>query len=293
MKNVALIGANGMLATAVRKLASGGFRLYCYDLPEFDLTRRDQVFALSEVAPEIILNCAAFTNVDGCESQRDVAFKVNGEGPGLLAELAERIGATLVHISTDFVFDGNSNTPYAEDDPPDPQSAYGASKWLGEQRILESGLRNYFIIRTSWLYGAGGNNFVETILRLASKRERLTIVADQRGTPTWTEDLAQAIFALVQTDRYGIYHFSNAGECSWYEFAEAIVAEAKHAGMSLKTTAITPIPTEGYPLPATRPKYSVLAKDKIRSATGIAIPAWPESLHNYFLQRAKGEISGN
>jgi len=282
-----------MLATAFRKLAPDDYRLHCYDLPEFDLTRRDQVLQLAEAAPEIILNCAAFTNVDGCETQQEIAFQVNGEGPGLLAELAARIGATLVHISTDFVFDGNRSTPYTEEDQPAPLSVYGASKRSGEQRILDSGLRKYFILRTSWLYGAGGNNFVETILRLAGERERLTIVADQRGTPTWTEDLARAVLALVQTDQYGIYHYSNAGECSWYEFAEAIIAEAEKAGVPLKASAIVPIPTEDFPLPATRPKYSVLAKDKIVTVTGVEIPAWPTSLHNYFLHRAKGETCGN
>lgn len=292
-KSVALIGANGMLAAAIKKHAPDDVLLHCYDLPEFDLTRREQVFSLTEAAPEIIINCAAYTNVDGCETHRELALQVNGAGPGLLAELAEKIGATLVHISTDFVFHGDQNRPYTESDRPDPQSVYGESKRLGEQHILQSRLQKYFIIRTSWLYGAGGNNFVETILRLAGERERLTIVADQRGTPTWTEDLARAIFALLQTDEYGLYHYSNSGECSWYEFASAIVEQAKLADLPLKVTEVAPIPTEAYPLPATRPKYSVLSKEKISAVDGIDIPRWPESLHNYFLHRMKGEKSGD
>jgi dTDP-4-dehydrorhamnose reductase len=293
VKTLALIGANGMLATAVKKLLPAGFELRCYDLPEFDLRQRSQVFALAEAAPDILVNCAAFTNVDGCETERELAFAVNGAGAGLLAELARQSGALLVHVSTDFVFGGDQQTPYRESDQPRPLSVYGQSKWRGEQLIIESGLERYFIIRTSWLYGAGGGNFVETILRLAGEKDRLTIVADQRGTPTWTEDLARAIFSLLETDQYGIYHFSNSGECSWYEFATAIVAEAKQLGLPIKATEIAPIPTEAYPLPATRPSYSVLAKEKILAVTGMAIPPWPVSLHNYLAQRAKGANCGN
>lgn len=285
MKNVALIGANGMLAAAIKKLAPQDFRLQCYDLPEFDLRQRSQVFALAASAPDIILNCAAFTNVDGCETERELAFAVNGEGAGLLAEFAEQTGAILVHISTDFVFDGGKTTPYLETDQPGPLSAYGQSKLFGEQRIHQLGLKRYFLVRTGWLYGRGGKNFVETILRLASEKERLTVVADQLGTPTWTEDLARALFALLRSEQFGIYHYSNAGECSWYDFACAIVDQAKETGLPVRVEELLPVSTDAYPLPAVRPKYSVLSKEKISAVPGVVIPLWTESLKNYFLMR--------
>jgi dTDP-4-dehydrorhamnose reductase len=291
MTRVALLGANGMLATAIRKLAPPDYCIQAYGPPDFDLTSREQVLSLQENAPDIIINCAAFTNVDGCEEQREHAMQVNGDGPGLLAELAKKIGAVLVHISTDFVFDGSKGSPYLEDDQPHPLSVYGKSKFSGEQQIKQSGLRKYFVIRTSWLYGAGGNNFVETMIRLAKDKLELKIVADQRGTPTWTDDLAIAIFALLQTQVYGFYHYSNEGECSWFDFATEIVAQLR-TNQDVKVKQLLPIPTEGYPLPADRPKYSVLAKEKIKLSTGLVIPAWQESLKVYLKQRnSKEDIS--
>ena len=297
-QKLALIGANGMLAMAIKKRASANYHIRSYDLPYFDITNRAQVFALKDSAPDIILNCAAYTNVDGCESQSELAMRVNGEGPGLLAGLAKEIDAVLVHVSTDFVFAGDKKTPYREDDPTGPLSVYGKSKLLGEQRIIESGLEKYFIVRTSWLYGLGGNNFVETMIRLAKERSELKVVDDQRGTPTWTDDLAEAIFkllAVVDTPHassltphrpYGIYHFSNEGECSWYQFAAEIIDQARNFE-SLKVENILPIPTEGYPLPAQRPKYSVMSKEKYKAATGMQVRDWRESLRNYFLERGK------
>ncbi|MGE4403672.1 MAG: dTDP-4-dehydrorhamnose reductase [Desulfobulbus sp.] len=297
-KKLVLIGANGMLASAVKRLLPAGYQLHAYDLPEFDLTDREQVLALRELKPAIILNCAAYTNVDGCESHSELAMRVNGEGPGFLAQLAAEIDAVLVHVSTDFVFAGDKKEPYREDDPTGPLSVYGKSKLLGEQRIIESGLEKYFIVRTSWLYGQGGNNFVETMIRLAKERPELKVVDDQRGTPTRTDDLAESIFkllALVDTPHsspltphspYGIYHFSDEGECSWYQFAVEIIDQARKSE-SLQVQNILPIPTEGYPLPAKRPAYSVLSKEKYKTATGARIPEWQESLRNYFLKRGK------
>lgn len=295
-RTIALIGANGMLAAAVKRLLPAGYQLHTYDLPEFDLTDWEQVLALQELKPAIILNCAAYTNVDGCESHSELAMRVNGEGPGFLAQLAAEIDAVLVHVSTDFVFAGDKKEPYREDDPIGPLSVYGQSKLLGEQRIIQSGLEKFFIVRTSWLYGLGGNNFVETMIRLAKERTELKVVDDQRGTPTWTDDLAEAIFKLLAVldaahaspltphRPYGIYHFSGQGECSWYQFAVEIIAQARNSE-SLKIENILPIPTEGYPLPAKRPAYSVLSKEKYKTATGARIPEWRESLRNYFLER--------
>lgn len=286
MKKIALIGANGMLATAIRKLAPVDYQISPYDLPDFDLTNPDQVFSLEEEAPDIIINCAAFTNVDGCEDQQALAKQVNGVGPGLLAELTKKIDAVLVHISTDFIFDGSKDSPYLEDDQPRPLSEYGKSKLYGEQQIQQTGLEKYFIVRTSWLYGAGGNNFVETMIRLARERSELTIVDDQYGTPTWTDDLARVIFAILETDAYGTYHYSNEGECSWFDFAKEIVALVRESE-TLKVENILPIPTDGYPLPAERPKYSVMSKGKIRALTGLDIPTWQESLAEYIKGRVK------
>lgn len=309
-RSIALIGANGMLATAIRKLAPAGYSLHGYDQPEFDLTDREQVLSLQELSPDIIINCAAYTDVDGCEQQSDMAMRVNGSGVGLLADLAKKTDAVLVHISTDFVFDGKKGAPYLEDDQPQPLSIYGKSKLEGERQILQSGLEKYLIVRTSWLYGAGGNNFVETIIRLAKERSELKVVADQRGTPTWTEDLAAAIFVLLDgasnehepsrpvtdsalpvTAPYGLYHYSNAGECSWYEFAAEIIDQArKMEELTVKT--VSPIPTESYPLPAARPKNSVLSKEKIVQATGIDLPTWQSSLERYLSNKYKRRFAG-
>lgn len=286
-RKIALIGANGMLAAAIQKLTPADFLVQAYDLPSFDLSSRNQVLSLQDSAPDIIINCAAFTNVDGCETHQELAMRVNGAGPGLLAELASMIDALLVHISTDFVFDGSKASPYSEEDQPQPLSIYGTSKLAGEQKILHSGLKKYFIVRTSWLYGAGGNNFVETIIRLAKEKAELKIVADQRGTPTWTDDLARAIFALLAqagSAPYGIYHYSNAGECSWFDFSAEIIAQVKTV-QAVKVEQLLPIPTGGYPLPAARPKYSVMSKAKIEQATGLLVPVWQESLKAYLSQR--------
>jgi dTDP-4-dehydrorhamnose reductase len=206
-----------------------------------------------------------------------------------VANAAKEIGATLVHISTDFVFDGEKTEPYVEDDPINPQSAYGRTKAFGEQAILDSDLKEYFIVRTSWLYGTGGNNFVETIIRLSKEREELRIVSDQVGTPTYTEDLAQAILRLLALHcshtsprtPYGIYHFSNEGECSWHGFAKEIINQVKKQGEPLRVKEIVPIRAEEYPLAARRPAYSALSKEKIKAATGLKITGWKAALEKY------------
>jgi dTDP-4-dehydrorhamnose reductase len=318
VKRIALVGAKGMLASMVLDTASADFEITPFDLPEFDLTDTSLVQkVIGELKPEVIINCAAFTAVDACETQQELANKVNGEGPGILAAAALQVGATLVHISTDYVFDGRKVSPYGEEDRPNPSSAYGRSKLLGEEAIVRSGLKEYFILRTSWLYGPGGKNFVETVARLASERQELRIVADQFGTPTYTGDLAGAIFnllALVPPDPalsprhpspvtrhltsvtrhpspvtdvppYGLYHFSNEGECSWHDFAVAIVEELKGRGENVIARAVVPIRTEEYPLPAPRPAYSVFSKDKYRRVTGATVPHWKESLIRYFDRR--------
>lgn len=289
-KKLALVGANGMLARMVRHVAPSVYDVTSFDLPDFDITDRYLVLsAMKHLRPHAIVNCAAYTNVDGCETNEELALRVNGRGPGYLAEAALETGATLAHISTDYVFAGDKTEPYSEDDPTGPLSSYGRSKLEGEKAILSSGLLRYFIIRTSWLYGPGGKNFVETILRLAGEREELRIVADQLGSPTYTEDLANAIFSLLETEgprrSYGIYHFSNAGSCSWYEFAVEIVRLAQLNDLPVKVESIKPISTEDYPLPAKRPSYSVFSKQRYETITGRTIPEWRESLIRYFAVR--------
>ncbi len=280
-----------MLAQMVKKVTPAKYVIADLDLPDFDITDRDLVMAtLVSIKPGVIINCAAYTNVDACEANEDLAFKVNGAGPGYLAEAAVALNATLVHISTDYVFPGNKREPHVECDPTGPISAYGRSKLAGEQTIVSSGLVKYFILRTSWLYGPGGNNFVETILRLAGEREEIRIVADQHGSPTFTGDLARAIFCLLETAEarptHGFYHFSNNGSCTWHEFACKIVKLAQEHELSVKVNNLVPIRTEDYPLLARRPAYSVFSKEKFEVATGLRVPDWQESLTEYFAARA-------
>jgi dTDP-4-dehydrorhamnose reductase len=284
-----------MLASMLRVSASKSLDLHLYDLPGFDITNAQQVdTVLGELQPDVIINCAAFTQVDNCETQRELAFAVNGQGPVHLVSAAKNLGAVLVHISTDFVFSGEAITPYHEEMATDPLSVYGASKLLGEQAIVNSGLTEYYIVRTSWLYGPNGPNFVETIIRLATEREELGIVSDQTGTPTSTADLANAIWTLLSsvtshlspvTVPYGFYHYSNDGVCTWYDFACEIISQLRLATVPIKVKQIKPITTDEYPVPAKRPAYSVMSKEKIVAATGLNIPPWQESLEKYLEER--------
>lgn len=294
-RKIALIGAKGMLASMLQQSAPTSMELHLFDLPEFDITNKEQVFVkLTAIKPDIVINCAAFTQVDACETQTELAFQVNGEGVGNLAAIAKKLGAVLVHISTDFVFSGTKTTPYVEEDAVAPLSVYGQSKLHGEQAIQDSGLKEYYIIRTSWLYGPSGGNFVETIIRLANERQELGIVADQTGTPTYTADLAGAIWGLVGFRNedgtpapFGIYHYSNAGVCTWYEFACEIVAQLRKTNAPLKVQQVNPIVTSEYPVPAKRPSYSVLSKQKIMAAIGPDVPHWKESLCTYLALRER------
>ncbi|MEA3466238.1 MAG: dTDP-4-dehydrorhamnose reductase [Thermodesulfobacteriota bacterium] len=289
-KKIAIIGGNGMLASMFQHDVPAALDLHLFDLPEFDITNAEQICSiLTALTPAVIINCAAFTQVDACETQQEIAFQVNGEGPGNLARVAQQLGAVLVHISTDFVFSGESATPYSEDDATEPCSIYGQSKLKGEQAIRNSGLTDYYIVRTSWLYGPNGGNFVETMIRLADERDELAIVADQSGTPTYTADLVTAIWSLIGASAdcnsvapYGIYHYSNAGVCTWYDFACEIINQLRNENTTLKVQQVKPITTDEYPVPAKRPVYSVMSKQKIVAATGMNIPPWQESLKMYF-----------
>ena len=249
-----------------------------------DITKPAQLLErLETIAPALVINCAAYTAVDRAETEQDIAYAVNRDGPANIAKACDIIKAPLIHISTDYVFDGESDRPYREDDPPNPLSIYGRSKYEGEEAVRAS-LPHHLIVRTAWLYGALGENFVKTILKLARSREELKIVADQRGSPTWTRDLADALVQISKSllenrgmIRWGTYHFCNAGQTTWHGFAEEIAAQAG-SREPLLVKRISPIGTKDYPLPAKRPAWSVLDCAKIQEIFKIIPPNWKTSL---------------
>ncbi len=246
------------------------------DMEELDITNREEVFSLVEtLSPDLILNCAAYTNVNGCETDYETAFRVNVKGAGYLAEAAEKVGAKFLHLSTDYVFDGKARMPYLEDNPCSPQSAYGRTKLAGEQEVLKHCTR-FFIVRTAWLYGYYGNNFVKTILRKARADGTVKVVKDQRGNPTNAVDLAHHLLKLGATNQYGVYHCTGNGECSWYEFACKIV---EFAGVDC---TVTPCTTDEFPSPAKRPAYSSLSHKKLNSVVGDEMRPWQDALHSFF-----------
>ena len=273
-----VIGVRGMLGTDLVEVlrADGGFsRVAGGDLPEVDITSKGSIERFLEgLNADCIFNCAAFTDVDGCESQRELAFAVNGEAAGNLSAVAETLGARLIHVSTDFVFDGRKSEPYVEDDRPGPLSVYGESKLLGEQRVAEEG-KDWVIARTAWLYGRAGRNFVDTVLRLAQEKDELVGVTDQVGSPTWARDLAAALAALARSDAQGIFHVVNAGGCSRYEQVQFIL---DCAGVP---KPVKPVDSSAFPRPATVPASSVLSVAKLAREVGHAMRPWQEALREY------------
>jgi len=244
--------------------------------------------ALAAYAPgkkiEWIINCAAYTAVDKAEDEPELCRALNATGPGNIAKLAESIGAAFLHISTDYVFDGNGIRPYREDDPTGPTGVYGRTKEEGERAALAACGRTV-IVRTAWLYGRHGPNFVYTMLRLMKERDSIGVVADQRGSPTWARDLSEAIVRITTASKpnYGIFHFTGAGETVWYEFTLEIQRLGKEYGLLAKDCEVNALTTAQYPTKARRPPYSVLSKEKIVAAYGIIPPDWQESL-NLFLR---------
>jgi len=278
MKKVLVTGSKGQLGSEIRDLSREypDFQFDFIDIDELDLTNSEAVrdfFARTHF--DFCINCSAYTAVDKAEDEQEMAMAVNFTAVKNLAALLAREKTFLVHISTDYVFDGKNHKPYLESDPVSPRSVYGLSKLKSEEAVLESDA-NAVIIRTSWLYSAYGHNFVKTILRLAKERDTLTVVADQVGTPTYAGDLARAILEMISTtnlpESKQIYHFSNEGVTSWYDFARAIVDES---GLNCK---ILPIETKDFPTKAARPFYSVLNKRKIKQDFQIKIPYWRDSL---------------
>ena len=275
---ILIIGANGMLAQDVIKVFKTDHELVVCDHPDIDICCPDSVMRfLNRHEPEWVVNCAAYTDVDGAEINRDQAFAVNGDGPGILARACCSQGSKLCHISTDFLFDGHTQEPYCETDPTGPLCVYGQSKLAGEQQIQKT-LNNYLIVRTSWLFGRGGNNFIKTICRLATERPEVQVVDDQRGSPTSAADLAAILKVALEKNLRGIYHACNTGVCSWFEFAREAVDLAGLSGRVVPTTSAN------MPRPAPRPKYSGMNCSKISHAGGLQIRHWHEALRDYITQ---------
>lgn len=274
--NVLVTGANGQLGTEMRNVSSESSDRYIFtDIAELDITDSEAVDKLvTSENIDIIVNCAAYTNVDKAEEDEQAADIINHKAVAILASAAADKGATLIHISTDYVFDGNSCVPYREEDMTFPTGAYGRTKLAGEQAVIESGCR-YIILRTSWLYSPYGKNFVKTMMRLTAEKENINVVFDQVGTPTYTGDLAALIYKIItdrHLDRQGIYHYSNEGVCSWYDFAVEICRICGNA------CDIRPCHSEEFPSKVKRPNYSVLDKTKVKESFGLTVPYWRSSL---------------
>ena len=277
--NILLTGSNGQLGKSIIKQNNIGIPLEidAFDVEELDITNRDQIHSvLSKKNYDVLINCAAYTNVDGAESNKELAQNVNGVAVGLLAEECTISGTMLVHISTDYVFDGTSASDYGETDAPNPLNIYGSSKLAGERLIARSGV-NAFIIRTSWLYSEFGNNFVKTMLDLGTKGKELKIIDDQIGSPTYAGDLADAIIHLVtyrKTKGVTIFHITNSGATSWYELAKQSFVEA---GLS---AIVTPVTTIIYGSPTPRPMRSVLDNSRFENLMGFKMPHWQKGLES-------------
>ncbi len=276
---VLVAGANGQLGRTLADTAPQGVVLHLLDLPNLDITDEASVRRhVNRAAPDLIVNAAAYTAVDRAEEQSDLAFAVNAAGAGHLARAARETDARLIHVSTDYVFDGGANTPYAPEAECRPLGVYGESKRQGEIAVLEA-LENALILRTAWLYSRYGANFVLTMLRLMDEREQLSVVADQVGTPTWTGTLAAAVWAAAaRPEISGVYHWTDAGVGSWYDFAVAIQEEAVSLGKLQGPIPIAPIRTADYPTAARRPAYSVLDCTRSWREFGVSPIHWREGL---------------
>ncbi len=292
-----LVGNKGMLGTEVAEVLTASGLAWVGSDRETDIRDPRALQSWLSAADgakgqpiDWIINCSAYTAVDKAEDEEDLARGINALGAGNLAGLATAIGARLIHLSTDYVFRGDGARPYIESDAVDPQGAYGRTKVEGEALVANLCPHN-FIIRTAWLYGQHGPNFVDTMLRLMRELDSIGVVADQRGTPTWAADLAQAIARIIQQDMtgFGIYHYTNAGQATWFEFAQEIQRLGREYGLLDHECRIKPLTTAEYPTRARRPAYSVLSKDKIVAA-GIAVPDWKESLRA-FLKRDRVRAS--
>ena len=274
-KKVLILGARGMLGTDLSAVLKMDYPLTLWDIEELDITNKYQtISSITNLSPHEVINCAAYTDVDGCETNQDLALSVNGESPGYIAEACKIIDARLMHISSDYVFDGETDQDYVEEDATNPLSQYGSSKLAGEQRIVDSGCR-HIILRSQWIYGVHGKNFIDTISKLAEEKDELNVVNDQIGRPTWTVDVSNTIAALLKTDAWGILHCAAGGVCSWFDVAKEIVDYLKI------DCTVNPVPTSKFPRPAIRPARSVLDCSKLKNSFGIELPHWRDSVTNY------------
>ena len=278
---ILITGAAGMLGQDVQAAAAAaGHTPLALDRAALDITDHDAARdAVARLQPDVVINCAAFTDVDGAEAAPDAAHAVNADGAGHVAQAAARQGAWTIHVSSDYVFDGDKRTPYVESDTTRPLSVYGASKLAGEHEVRRGARGDCTVVRTSWLFGAGGRCFPDTMLRLAGQRDELRVVDDQIGCPTFTGHLARALVALAEPDGRlaGLVHLAAAGQCSWYEFARETLAETG------ATAAVKPVPTSDFPRPAPRPAYSVLRSERAERLP--VLPDWREGLRDYLQTR--------
>lgn len=274
--NILVTGSNGQLGNEIKLVTENDFRhTYCFtDIEELDICNRQQVndfISANEI--DLIINCAAYTAVDNAEDNAEASDRLNHVAPGYLADAMQSRGGAMIQVSTDYVFDGTNHTPYTEDEPTCPASVYGTTKLDGEKAVMRKCSRA-MVIRTSWLYSTFGNNFVKTMMRLGKERDTLGVIFDQIGTPTYARDLAVAINTIINKEIVpGIYHFSNEGVCSWYDFTLSI-----HKLAGITGCKVNPIHTADYPTKAARPHYSVLDKTKIKNTFDMEIPHWESSL---------------
>jgi dTDP-4-dehydrorhamnose reductase len=272
---ILVTGSDGLVGTNIIPLLEREFEVIPAFERDWDICDRTKgQEMLSQVSPQVLLNLAAVTNVDGCEDHPDIAYRVNGEGPAVLADICREHKVKLVHLSTDYVFDGTKGTPYTEDDAPNPLSVYGASKLAGERAIMAGDAAN-LIVRTEWIYGKGGNNFIEKVTKIAREQGSVTVVDDQTGTPTYARDLALPLARLVEHGASGIYHVTNGGYCTWFDFAREI--------FSLLRLDVVCTPTDSRQLArkANRPAWSVLDCTKLEAKTGHHMRDWREALEQY------------
>ncbi len=294
--NVVVVGSGGMLGwEAVESLTDAGFKVAPLDIPIIDITKRESVRSVlgGIGSPGLLINCAAYTAVDKAESEPETAFAVNRDGPANLSDECEGLGIPLIHISTDYVFNGKSDRPYREEDAADPLNVYGLSKWEGEEAV-RSRLARHLIVRTSWLYGSRGQNFVKTMLKLGKEREELKVVSDQFGCPTWSFDLAGSLVRIAERALsgseeipWGTYHFCGEGITTWYHFALAILDEARRREPA-RIARVSPVPSSSYPTVAARPMYSALDCGKIGMSFGISTPGWERSLSSLMDKLSQG-----
>ncbi|WKL03994.1 dTDP-4-dehydrorhamnose reductase [Paenibacillus amylolyticus] len=285
---VLVTGASGQLGRdVVLLLEKEGHSVLACNRDQMDITDQSKVNdVIVSYGPEVVIHCAAFTAVDAAETDTDRAYTVNAVGTRNVAVASEKVGAKLIYISTDYVFDGSSNKPYQEYDNTNPQSVYGKSKRAGELLVQTLSSR-WFIVRTSWVYGLHGNNFVEKMLKLGQEKPKLQVVDDQKGSPTYTVDLVGVLLELMVTEKYGVYHASNSGACTWYEFAQAIFEEAQAVAGICIQAELEPCTTEKFPRPAPRPRYSVIDHLSIRTNSFNDLRPWREGLKSFLISKLK------